>query len=86
MPNTYECPICYAINAAQKTHCSSCGTVPASYSVTRRPARYLSEEMGDIINGFISVVAAVGVDRAERYRTVKRTLRTVPADYYAVED
>jgi hypothetical protein len=36
-----------------------------------------------MINGYISVVAAIGVDRTERHRTVKRVLRTVSADYYA---
>lgn len=56
------------------------------YSVTKKPSRELSTDLGDIINGFLEVVNAVGVDRAERHRTCKRVLRTVPADYYALID
>jgi len=36
-----------------------------------------------MINGFVSVVIAQGVDRTERHRTCKRVLRTVSIDYYA---
>lgn len=81
--NTYECEICYAINHVKKTQCSSCGTIPSQYSLTRKPVRLLAEDIGDMINGFVSVVNAIGVDRTERHRTCKRVLRTVPMDYYA---
>lgn len=84
--NTYECPICYGVNHASKTQCSACGTIPAMYSLTRMPARILDNDLGDMINGYISVVSAIGVDRTERHRTVKRVLRTVAADYYASEE
>lgn len=86
MTTTYECSICYGVNAASKLHCSSCGTIPASYSLIRKPARLLDNDLGDMINGYISVVVALGVDRTERHRTVKRVLRTVAADYYASEE
>lgn len=80
---TYECPICYAVNAAKKIQCSACGTIPAQYSLTGKPARLFDNDLGDMINGFISVASAPGCDRTERHRTSKRVLRTVPADYYA---
>lgn len=83
---TYECPICYGVNASAKTSCSSCGTIPAQYSLTRIPARLVNTDLGDMINGYLSVVAAIGCDRTERHRTSKRVLRTVAADYYASVD
>lgn len=83
MSKTYECPICYGVNHAGKMVCSTCGTIPPQYSVSKRPARLLDEALGDVLNGFLSVVCAVGCDRTERHRTCKRSLRTVPADYYA---
>lgn len=86
MSKTYECPICYAVNIATKVQCSCCGTIPAQYSLSKKPARLLSQDIGDVINGFISVVSAIGCDRTERHRTCKRVLRTVPADYYASID
>lgn len=82
---TYECPICYAVNHQSRTHCSSCGTIPSHWSVTKQPSRLLSENLGDMINGFLSVVSAIGCDRIERHRTIKVRLRTVPVDYYAGE-
>lgn len=86
MSKIYECSICYCVNAVSKMHCSACGTIPAQYSVTKRPARLLSQDLGDIINGWLSVVSAIGCDRTERHRTCKRVLRTVSADYYASVD
>jgi len=83
---TYECSICYAVNHSSKVQCSACGTIPSHYSLTRQPARLLQTDLGDMINGFISVVSAIGADRTERHRTCKRVLRTVPADYYASID
>lgn len=83
MSKTYECSICYNVNHASKMQCSACGTIPSQYSLTKKPVRLLSEDIGDLINGFVSVVNAVGVDRTERHRTCKRVLRTVAADYYA---
>jgi len=80
---TYECEICYGVNHVKKTQCSSCGTIPSQYSLNRKPARILDNDLGDMINGYISVVNAIGCDRTERHRTCKRILRTVPADYYA---
>jgi len=80
---TYECVICYAVNSAHKVKCSACGTIPAKYSLTGKPVRLLAEDCGDMINGFVSVVNAIGCDRTERHRTCKRILRTVAADYYA---
>ena len=86
MSKTYECSICYAVNIASKVQCSCCGTIPPQYSGTRKCVRILDTDFGDMINGFISVVSAIGCDRTERHRTCKRVLRTVAADYYAVED
>ena len=86
MSKTYECEVCYGVNASVKLQCSSCGTIPSQYSLTKRPARIMDNDLGDMINGYISVVAAIGVDRTERHRTCKRVLRTVPADYYASVD
>ena len=82
---TYECPICYCVNSQAKTQCSACGTIPAHWSVTKKPSRLFSQDIGDNINGFLSVVSAIGCDRTERHRTSKRVLRTVAADYYAGE-
>jgi len=83
---TYECEICYGVNHSSKMQCSACGTIPKQYSLLKTPARLLQTDLGDMINGFISVVSAIGVDRTERHRTCKRVLRTVPADYYASID
>lgn len=77
---TYECPICYAINSNVKLHCSCCGTTPKKYSMIGKPARMIISE---IDSHWIEVRAAIGADRTERHRTCKRTLATVPADYYA---
>lgn len=84
--NTYECEICYGVNHAAKHVCSTCGTIPARYSVNRKPARLVQTDMGSMINGFIEVVAADGVDRTERHRYARVGFRTVPADYYASGD
>lgn len=78
--STYECPICYAINSVAKLHCSCCGTIPPRYSILGKPARAIDELF---YSRYIEVKALIGVDRTERHRTVKRTLATVPADYYA---
>jgi len=79
---TYECSICYSVNHSSRIHCSCCGTIPAQYSIIRRPMRYID---GDNLSLAIPVVAAIGVDRTERHRTITRQLRTVAADYYAGE-
>lgn len=86
MSKTYECSICYGVNHVSKIHCSTCGTIPAMYSLSHAPARLVATDLGNMINGFISVVAAIGVDRTERHCYAKCYLRTVPADYYASKD
>ena len=80
---TYECVICHGINHVVKTTCSTCGTIPAKYSLTRKPVRLLAESMGHLINGFVTVVNAEDCYRQERTKYAKVSLRTVPADYYA---
>lgn len=83
---TYECPICYAVNSQHKQQCSACGTIPGHWSVIKKPSRLLSEDTGDCLNGLIEVVSAIGVDRIERHRYARVNLRTVPADYYAEKE
>lgn len=81
---TYECAICLNVNHASKLHCSTCGTVPAKYSVLSVPTRMLShEDHGFIGDWLIPVVVARGADRAEHHHTTRVYLRTVKADYYA---
>jgi len=78
--NTYECSICWAVNHASKLHCSCCGTIPAQYSVTAKPAVF---RLDDYLGGYINVLVAFGAERQVSRRTIKRTARTVPLDYYA---
>jgi len=76
--NTYECEICHGINHVRRFNCQNCGTIPAKYSWTGRPTAsfYLS--------GYtIEVYVAFGAERQVSRRTIKRTARTVPLDYYA---
>lgn len=83
---TYECQICLNVNNAVKLHCSTCGTIPAIYSITSTPAKDVSaviETYAAWNTGFIPVVVARGADRAEHHRTVRTYLRTVKSDYYA---
>ena len=80
---TYECEICYGVNSSVKTVCSTCGTIPKQYSISRKPSRLIQTDTGHMINGFIEVVSAIGVDRTERHRYARVNFRTVPADYYA---
>jgi len=83
MSKTYECVICQGVNYAGKLQCSTCGTIPAHYSLSRKPARVRDNELGDMISGFIEVVASHGCERADRTKYAKMGMRTVPADYYA---
>lgn len=76
---TYECNICLNVNHASRLHCSTCGTIPAQYSILKVPARL----SGDYFGQYISVVVAFGADRAEHHRNSKSYMRTVPLDYYA---
>jgi len=78
--NTYECSICWAVNHVSKLHCSYCGTIPAQYSILALPARYAEDEY---YAGYINVLVAFGAERQVSRRTIKRTARTVPFDYYA---
>jgi hypothetical protein len=77
---TYTCVICTGINAAEKLHCSSCGTIPAKYSVLGKPSTIVTE---DYFTRFIEVTVAFGAERQNHIRSVKHELRTVPGDYYA---
>lgn len=77
---TYECNICRNVNHAKHLHCSVCGTIPGRYSITRKE---VTVKVSASISAFISTVVAHGAERQERNRTIKRSLRTVPLDYYA---
>lgn len=76
---TYDCEICGAVNHVRHYHCGSCGTIPARYSVVRKPIR----EVTGYLQGYIEVAKAFGAERADRFRTVKHEMRTVPLDYYS---
>ena len=78
---TYQCEICNGINSATKLHCQYCGTIPAEYSILRKPA-VQSRSMGSP-SSYIRVLVAWGCERQISRRTIKRTARTVPLDYYA---
>lgn len=80
--NTYECAICLNINHNSHFHCSTCGTIPAKYSVLNVPARFVPIVADEPIR-MIGVVVARGADRAEHHHTTRTYMRTVPADYYA---
>ena len=77
---TYECVICLNTNHASKLHCSTCGAVPAHYSMLGATTRIIED---DLFTRFIPFVVAFGADRAEHHHTTKSYLRTVKLDYYA---
>lgn len=77
---TYECAICLNVNHASRYQCSTCGTIPAQYSVLAKPAKRCEP---DATFALITVVIAHGAERAEHGHTHKVYFRTVPADYYA---
>ena len=76
----YECVICLNVNHASRYQCSTCGTIPAQYSILAKPARFISH---DFTIACISVVVAFGARRQEHGHTTKSQMRTVPLDYYA---
>ena len=87
---TYECSICYAVNHSSRLHCSACGTIPAVYSILAKPTVYRTAETIDLLedkpvtlNYAIEVYVAFGCERQMSRRTIRRTARTVPLDYYA---
>lgn len=86
---TYECKVCWGINSANKLHCSTCGTIPAVYSwngkTIRERADTISSFNPETISNTIDVVVALNAERQTTRRTIKRTARTVPMDYYASE-
>lgn len=79
MTTTYECAICHGINSAARLFCQTCGTIPAEYSWIGKPTTIVP----GTINGALVTAVAHGAERQTRYRSVKYSLRTVPADYYA---
>jgi hypothetical protein len=82
---TYECEICLTINHNCRFQCQNCGTIPARYSVTRKPLSSARFQSARSEFSLVEVVIAFGADRAEHHRTVRTYLRTVKADYYATE-
>jgi hypothetical protein len=76
----YECAICLSLNHAKHLHCSVCGTIPAMYSVLRRPAKLIEHET---YSQFIPVAVAVGAVHACRHHAARLGLKTVSLDYYA---
>lgn len=80
---TYDCEICGAVNSAKHLHCGSCGTIPAQYSVSRKPVRALQT---DYMTRYIEVVRAYGSERQNQRRACRAYLRTVPLDYYATAE
>lgn len=82
MSMTYECDICHGINSVRRLACQNCGTTPACYSIMAKPVVLKTEpEYG--VTYFDEVRIAVGCERQMSRRTIKRTARTVPMDYYA---
>lgn len=79
--NCYECIICLSLNHASRLHCQNCGTVPARYSVTKKPIRIST------VNDFsvTEVIVAIGAERASQKRCSRVGLRTVSVTYYAEE-
>lgn len=77
---TYECPICHAVNHVKKLHCSICGTIRAEYSILRKPSVIQAR---DYLSVYLEVANAIGCERLDRMRSIKHYLRTVPLDYYA---
>lgn len=73
---TYECKVCWNVNHASRFHCSTCGTIPAQYSIASVP-------MIERADDYVQIVVAFNAERQTRMRTVKHMLRTVPMDYYA---
>jgi hypothetical protein len=88
--NTYECEICHGINHVNRYHCQTCDTIPTRYSWLRKPIRErlnttVAFSPMETIRPVIEVYVAFGVERQASRRTIKRTIRTVPLDYYATE-
>lgn len=79
---TYECSICHGVNHLKHFHCGYCGTIPARYSWKQEPLK-MDDDGSDIGRAGITVLVALGAERATITRTVKRAIRTVPLDYYA---
>lgn len=78
---TYECRICWTVNHSSRLHCQCCGTIPAQYSPI---AGVLLNEHKDLeTDYYVQILVAFGCERQTSRRTIKRTLRTVPLDYYA---
>lgn len=84
---TYECEICYGVNHVNRFCCQNCGTIPRQYSWQGVPIR---ERLNTIVSfnpetvsATIEVHNAIGCERQMARRTIKRTARTVPLDYYA---
>lgn len=80
MSKTYTCVICSGINASAHHSCQHCGTIPAKYSILGKPARMIE---GEYYTRFVEVTVAYGVERQNHTRTMRHSLRTVPADYYS---
>lgn len=82
MTNTYyTCEICDTLNSARRHSCQNCGTIPAKYSVLRKPSRLIEH---DSRYQFIETLRAIGCAQAFPHHA-KVGLRTVPAGYYATE-
>jgi len=72
----YECSICLSLNHDIRLHCQNCGTIPAKYSVIRRPTK---------IDTMTETVIAIGAIHSCKHHAARINLRTVSADYYATE-
>lgn len=80
----YTCTICLSLNHNARLHCQNCGTIPAKYSMLKRPAKSIDyRSMLSLDNQFIPVTALRGADRIERHHTTRCNLKTVTLDYYA---
>lgn len=83
---TYDCDICRGVNTSERLHCQYCGTIPAQYSILRKPAVHkTNDDWQRLTFGYIEVLVAFGAIRQTSTRTVKLNPRTVKADYYATE-
>lgn len=79
MTNHYECAICLTLNSSRRFQCQNCGTIPAAYSVIRKPSRLIGH--GGMMQ-FIEVTVAFGAVHSCRHHSARLYLRTVSHDYY----
>lgn len=78
----YECVICLSLNHPSRLHCQNCGTIPACYSILKKPIKSFTTYSDFAI---IESVIATGAERASQKRISRVGLRTVELTKYASE-